>query len=123
MSNSVILLVPLHEPRKPDIDRGPGLEAEIAPRVFDVGKAFGNIAGLQRQQFLARGLPQLSLEHRNKVEKLLGAVIAEVIEAVGDTARYRRRTIMCRDRTRDDVVDIGKVAGHSAFVKDFYRLA
>src|SRR6266404_3685699 len=120
----VILLVPLDEACEPDRDRGRWLEAEVTARPLDIGIALWDIARLQRQQLLPRRAPQQPLDNSDEVEELLGAVIAEIIDAVANPVRARRRrAIMGRDRTRDDVVDVSKVTGHPALIEDLDRLA
>src|SRR5690349_25018490 len=84
----VLLVVPVHEAGEPLLDHGLRLEAKIATRRLDVGKAFRYIAGLQRQQLLPGSATQCPLEDRDEVEELLGAVVAEVIDPVGNSLRH-----------------------------------
>src|SRR5271166_4335339 len=59
---------------------------------------------------------QQSFEDGDEIEQLLRVVIAEIVDPVGN--RIRGRAIMRRERTRDDVVDVGEVARHPALVED-----
>src|SRR4029077_10678241 len=88
-----------------------------------IGKALRDIAGLQWQELFLRGAAEQSLKNGDKVEEFFGAVVAEVVDPVRDALAGRRRAVVCRDRARDDVVDIGEIAGLLAFVETLYRLA
>src|SRR5260370_3295044 len=119
----VVLLVPLDKSREHNVDRGLRLEAEIAAGGFDIRKAFRDVAGLERQELFLCGAAELSLEDSDKVEEFFGAVVPEIVNPVRNSLGSRRRAVMRCDRTCDDVVDIGEIAGHSAFVEYLYRFA
>src|SRR5215469_14307620 len=120
----MIALVPFDKAREPDLGRGLRLKTEIAARCVDIGESLRNVSGLQRQELLYRRAAEQPLENGDEFEELFWMVIAEIVDAVGDPVRpLRRRAVMRRDRTGDDVVDIGEVARHPALVKDLDRLA
>src|SRR4029077_16844734 len=117
----MIVLVPLNEACEADLDRSLRLEAEIAPRRLNIGKALRHISGLHRQQLLCCGTAQEPFEDPDEIEQFLGAVIAEIVDPMGEPARWR--PIMRRYGAGDDIVDIGEVARHPTFVKDPDRLS
>src|SRR4029077_14307955 len=100
-------LLPLDKAGEPDLDRRLRVEAEIAARGRDVGKALRHVAGLQRQQLLWRVPAGRPLEYGDEDAQLLGPMITEIVEAMaGPVCRW---AVVRRDRAGDDVVDIGEV--------------
>ena len=58
-----------------------------------------------------------------KSRSFFPAMIAEIVHLVGNARPRRWRAVVRRDRAGDNVVDVGKVAGHPAFVEDLDRLS
>ena len=61
-------------------------------------------------------MAQQPFEDGDEIEQLLGAVIAEIVDPVGNP--IRGRAIVRGNRTRDDVVDVGEVAALLAVTVD-----
>src|SRR5215471_20361355 len=95
---AIILLVPLDKSRQSRFDCSLRLEAEVATGAFDVGEAFGDIAGLQRQRLFLCCAAELPLKHGDEIEKPLRPVIAEIVYSMRNPRDGRRRPIMRGDR-------------------------
>src|SRR3954469_8541757 len=75
---AVILPVPVDKSGKSGLDRRSRLEAEVAAVRFYISIAGRHIAGLHRQQLLCCRPAKQPFEHTDKVEQLLGTVIAKI---------------------------------------------
>src|ERR1700716_4403646 len=78
----MVLPVPGDTPRQPDGDRDAWRKAEVALRRLDVGIGGRHIAGLHRHHLLGRAAAERLFEHADKIEQCLGAVVAEIVEAM-----------------------------------------
>ena len=75
-------LIPFDKGGKSGLDRYLRLEAEIAAGGFYIRVTCRHVAELHRQQPLYCRPAEHSLEHTDKIEQLLRAVIAEIVDPV-----------------------------------------
>lgn len=130
----VKLFVPVGEGAEAGAERGGGLEAEVVLERSCVGVGHGDVSGLHGDKaFISfevvvvgeyTSCNKFFLEYLNEIEKVLGIVIADIVDGIGGDGKSVFAGLTLRsfphyaDNAFDNVINIGEIAFAVAVVED-----
>ena len=115
--------IPFDEARDPLVDGYARLEAQIPATGLDIGIGRGHITGLHRLEVDLRLLTQSVFDQPDEAHQRFGSMVPQIVDPVRHTRPVARgRIVEGGQHTRDDIVDIGKVALHLTMVEDRDRV-
>src|SRR5882672_4350670 len=119
-----VTAIPGHELWYPLLQRCGGFELKVGPDRIDVGVGGFDIAGLHRSKFDYRLLLRRVFYQLDQLEKRLGPIVADVVDAVLRRASCTiRQSIGGGNDTGDNVVDVSEIPLHLTVVEDRDRFA